>query len=326
MRIIAFEVREDEVKIFEQLKAEFQMEIVYVREALKEENAYQAAGFEGVTILAGSKLDKVLLNELKNYGVKYISTRSVGYNHIDLKYAKEIGLKISNAAYPPYSVADYTVMLMLMTLRHYKQALFRGNVNDYSLTGLQGREMRSLTVGIIGSGRIGTAVIKNLTGFGCRILVYDKNRSEAAEKMAEYVELDRIYRECDMISLHTPLLDSTYHMINRESIDRMQDQVILINCARGELMSLPDLIQGIESKKIGALGLDVVEQEDGIYHRDLRTDIITNRDMAYLRQFPNVIMTQHMAFYTEEAVESMVRLGVENLVQCINGEDCCFLL
>lgn len=326
MRIIAFEVREDEVKIFEQLKAEFQMEIVYVREALKEENAYQAAGFEGVTILAGSKLDKVLLNELKNYGVKYISTRSVGYNHIDLKYAKEIGLKISNAAYPPYSVADYTVMLMLMTLRHYKQALFRGNVNDYSLTGLQGREMRSLTVGIIGSGRIGTAVIKNLTGFGCRILVYDKNRSEAAEKMAEYVELDRIYRECDMISLHTPLLDSTYHMINRESIDRMQDQVILINCARGELMSLPDLIQGIESKKIGALGLDVVEQEDGIYHRDLRTDIITNRDMAYLRQFPNVIMTQHMAFYTEEAVESMVRLGVENLVQCINREDCCFLL
>lgn len=326
MRIIAFEVREDEVKIFEQLKAEFQMEIVYVREALKEENAYQAAGFEGVTILAGSKLDKVLLNELKNYGVKYISTRSVGYNHIDLKYAKEIGLKISNAAYPPYSVADYTVMLMLMTLRHYKQALFRGNVNDYSLTGLQGREMRSLTVGIIGSGRIGTAVIKNLTGFGCRILVYDKNRSEAAEKMAEYVELDRIYRECDMISLHTPLLDSTYHMINRESIDRMQDQVILINCARGELMSLPDLIQGIESKKIGALGLDVVEQEDGIYHRDLRTDIITNRDMAYLRQFPNVIMTQHMAFYTEEAVESMVRLGVENLVLCINREDCCFLL
>lgn len=326
MRIIAFEVREDEIKIFEQLKEELQLEIVYEKETLKEENAARTAGFESVTILGGSKLDKVLLNELKNYGVKYISTRTIGYNHIDLKYAKEIGIKISNAAYPPYGVADYTIMLMLMTLRHYKQALFRANVNDYSLTGLQGKEMRSLTVGVIGSGRIGRAVIKNLTGFGCKILVYDKNKTELVEQMAEYVELDQIYRECDMITMHTPLLDSTYHMINRDSIDRMKNQVILINCARGELMSLPDLIQGIESKKIGALGLDVVEQEDGIYHRDLRTDIITNRDMAYLRQFPNVIMTQHMAFYTEEAVESMVRLGIGNLVQCMNGEDCCFLL
>lgn len=174
--------------------------------------------------------------------------------------------------------------------------------------------MKDMTVGIMGTGRIGYAVMKNLSGFGCRLLAYDLHENEKVKELARYVDLDTFYRECDIISLHMPLLDSTYHLVNKESIGRMKDGVIIINCARGELADMDSMIKGIERGKIGALGLDVVEGEEGITHVDHRTDILSNRHMAYLRQFRNVVMTQHMAFYTDAAVESMVRCGVEGLV------------
>ena len=174
--------------------------------------------------------------------------------------------------------------------------------------------MRSLTVGIIGTGRIGTAVIQNLSGFGCKMLAYDIRENEAVKKWAAYVDLKTLYQESDIITLHMPLLESTYHLINREAIHQMKDGVILVNCARGELMNLDDLIDELESGKIGGLGLDTVESEEGLIHLDLRTKILNNRRIAYIRQFPNVVMTQHMAFYTREAVESMVRCGIEGIL------------
>jgi len=238
-------------------------------------------------------------------------TRTVGYNHIDVKHAHEIDLKVANSSYPPTGVADYTVMLILMSLRHYKQAMWRGHVNDYSLRGLQGRELNELTVGIIGTGKIGQCVIKNLSGFGCKILAYDVYENDMVKKYAEYTDLDTIISSCDIISVHAPLLDSTYHLIDQERIAQMRDGVVLINCARGELMDIDALIQGIESQKIAALALDVIEGEDDIYHQDMRMEIISNPKMAYLRQFPNVIMTQHMAFYTDVAVESMVGCSIK---------------
>ena len=246
--------------------------------------------------------------------------RSIGYNHIDVAYANKIGIRVCNASYAPNGVADFTVMLMLMCLRNYKQALWRGQVNDYSLFGLIGREMRSLTVGVIGTGRIGQAVLRNLTGFGCRLLAYNAHQRPEVREIAEYVTLDELYRQCDIITIHMPLVESTRHFINSDSIRKMKKGVILINCARGALADLDALIEGIESEKIGALGLDVVEGEEGITHVDHRIDIISNQKMAYLRQFRNVVMTQHMAFYTEEAVENMVRSGILGILEMSRSE------
>ena len=318
MKIAAYDVREDEKIYFEEIIKQLDLEIVYIDEILSMDTIELAKNCDGVSILGHSQIDSTILNKLKDLNIKYISTRTVGYNHIDLEYANKIGIKVSNSNYPPSGVAEYTVMLMLMSSRNYKQAMFRGNVNDYSLAGLRGKEIKDLTVGVIGSGKIGCAVIDILQGFGCKIIVYDKFVKEEIKLKAEYVDLETLYKDSDVITLHTPLLKETYHMINKETINKMKDGVILINCARGELMDIEAVIEGIEEKKIGALGLDVIENEEGIYHKDRRTDILINRQMAYIRQFPNVTMTQHIAFYTDTAVKSMVTCSVKSLVDFIN--------
>lgn len=316
MRITAYEIRKDERQMFMQLAAEQHIEITYLEEILTEQNVHLAAGSDGITILGGT-VNAGILQQLKALNINYIATRTVGYNNIDLDAAKALGIKVSNASYGPEGVADYTIMLILMSLRKYKQAMFRANVNDYSLNGLQGKEMKDLTIGILGTGRIGARVIENLSGFGCKIIAYDTFQNQSITAIASYVSLDELYQQADVISLHIPLFESTQQIINQESISKMKDGVVLINCSRGELMNIPSLIDAIEHEKIGALALDVFENETGIYHFDRRTEIIKNREMAYLRQFPNVIMTQHMAFYTDAAVASMVSCGVNNLVSFI---------
>ncbi len=320
MRITAYEIREDEKKVFEKLAKELNIEIISTNEALNENTIQLAQGSQGVTILGHSKINAAILNNLKELNINYISTRTVGYDHIDIEAARKLDMKVSNAKYGPNGVADYTMMLILMSLRKYKQAMFRANVNDYSLFGLQGREMKDLTIGIMGTGRIGSQVINILSGFGSRILAYDNFQNEKVKDKAEYVSMEYLYENSDVISFHVPLLDSTYHMVNKESLEKMKDGVILINCARGELMNFSDVIEAIENERIGALALDVFENENGIYHMDRRTDIIRNRDMAYIRQFPNVIMTQHMAFYTDVAVADMVSCGVKSLVSFVTED------
>lgn len=321
MRIYAYEVREDERAAFEREAARCQAEVVMTKELPSPEQVPKAEGFDGISILGMARIDRPLLEAYAGAGVRYLSTRTIGYNHIDLEAAKELGIQVCNACYPPNGVADFTVMMLLMCLRHYKQAMWRGQVNDFSLQGLQGRDLKDLTVGIMGTGRIGEQVIRNLSGFGCRVLAFDVYEKEAVKPLASYVDQETIYRECDIISLHMPLLPSTRHMINRDSIAKMKDGVILINCARGELTDINALVEGIESQKIGALGMDTVEGEEGIVHEDRRTDIISNRNWFYLHQFRNVIMTQHMAFYTEQAVDSMVRCGVEGIVKMAETGD-----
>lgn len=321
MKICAYEVREDEKKDFARMAEKLQVEIELHDEIPGPDTAALAEGCEGVTMLGMGKIDKELLDMWKSMGVQCISTRTIGYNHIDTEYAKEIGMQVCNAAYPPSGVAEFTLMLMLMCLRNYKQSLWRGQVNDFALQGLQGKEIGSMTVGVIGTGKIGAQVIKYLTGFGCRILAYDMYPNVALKDVVEYVELDELFAKADMITLHTPLLDSTYHLVNAETIAKMKDGVVLINCARGELMDTTALIEGIESGKIGALGLDVVEGERGIAHEDHRIDILSNQQMAYLRQFRNVTMTPHMAFYTDVAVSHMVECGVAGLVEMLRNGD-----
>lgn len=322
MKIMVYEARADELSELHAQGEALGVELAVSEAVPSLENAALAAGCQGVSILGQGRINAPLLEAWHALGVRYLSTRTVGYNHIDLARARELGIRVCNASYAPNGVADFTVMMILMCLRHYKQAMWRGQVNDFSLQGLQGREMKDLTIGIIGSGKIGAQVIRNLSGFGCRIVVYDVRKNPAVEALVEYVDLDTLLAQSDVISLHMPLLDSNRHMIDRESIAKMKDGVILINCSRGELMDIDALVEGVESQKIGALGMDTSEGEEGIVHEDHRVDILSNRNWFYLHQFRNVIMTQHMAFYTDAAVTSMVACGIRGIWEMAQGRDC----
>ena len=310
----AFEVRDDERPFFRPYQEKDGVNLSLISEPLMPQTLEFARGCLGVSILGRSRLDRPMLEALKQQGVKHLASRTAGLNHIDLEAAAELGFIVTHASYSPCSVADFTIMLMLTCLRKYKQALFRANVNDYSLSGLQGREMRSLTVGIVGTGNIGCAVMRNLSGFGCRILACSRHRPSILPPNVEYTDFEELICQSDIISLHLPLTEETQRLINRETLARMKDGVILINTARGGLLDVDALIEGIESEKIGALGVDVFEHEEDIFHKDRRSDIISNRDMAYIRQFPNTVMTQHMAFFTQEAVASMVQCSMDHLL------------
>lgn len=322
MKIYAFEVREDEKKYFEELSELPGIELELHSEALTRDHISNLEPGCGISILGMYSYRRPELDMMKEQDVLCLSTRTIGYNHIDIDYAQRIGLHVCNARYDPHGVADYTIMMLLLCLRNYKQALWRTQVNDFSLTGLMGRELKDLTVGIVGTGQIGSTVIKELSGFGCRLLAYSRHENPDVTGLAEYVSLDTLYRESDVISLHLPLTPETHHMINADTLSQMKKGVVLINCARGALTDIKALISGIESEHIGALGLDCIEYEEDIVHRDLRTDILSNRDMAYLRQFKNVIHTQHMAFYTDSAVKSMVYCGVQGLIEMADGKAC----
>ncbi|NLV49332.1 MAG: lactate dehydrogenase [Clostridiales bacterium] len=318
MRIIVYEARPDEELYLKAEARRCECDVIISSEVPSPDNAALSEGCDGVSILGQGSIDENLLHNWYENGVRYLSTRTIGSNHIDLAAAKRIGIRVCNAAYAPNGVADFAVMLMLMCIRHYKQALWRGQVNDFELNGLQGRELRSMTVGIVGTGRIGMQTARNLSGFGCRLIAYDPNPNNDCSSL-DYVSLEELYRESDIITLHVPLTEQNYHMINSESLNMMKDGVILINCARGSLCDIEALIEGVESKKIGALGIDTTEGEEGIIHADHRIDILRGRDWFYLRQFRNVVMTPHMAFYTDEAIESIVRCGIEGICTMASG-------
>ena len=322
MKIMVYEARGDEQAELARQAEKLGVSLETSSGVPMAENASLAAGCQGVSILGQGKIDGLLLDAWYGLGVRYLSTRTVGYDHIDLAYAKKLGIRVCSASYAPNGVADFAVMLILMCLRHYKQAMWRGQVNDFSLDGLQGREMKDLTIGVIGTGKIGARVIRNLSGFGCRIIAYDRQKNPVVEGLVTYVDFDTMLAQADVITLHMPLLDSNRHIIDRESIAKMRDGVVIINCSRGELADIEALVEGIESQKIGALGMDTCEGDDGIVHADHRVDILSNRNWFYLHQFRNVVMTQHMAFYTDAAVASMVECGIRGLWEMANGVPC----
>lgn len=313
MNVIAYSVRPDEHFGFNRFAKELDCNVTYINECLSMENVDKAKGYEYVTILGNCDASRQVLERLAANGVKYLASRSAGYNNIDVMAARDFNIGISNAMYSPHCVADFTTMLMLMSIRKVKHALQRSACQDFSLGGIQGREMRNLTVGVIGTGRIGQAVIKNISGFGCKILAYDLYPNKEMEDFVEYVSLEKLYEEADMITIHSPLVESTYHLIDAQAISKMKDNVILINTARGELIHTKALIDGLSSGKIGAAGLDVIEGEVGIFHEDRRHNQIDHPDISILKQMPNVVLTHHFAFYTDQAVDDMIECGLRSL-------------
>lgn len=314
MKIFAYSYREfDEAEYFQKYAEEFGVELGFTTADPTMDNAYLAEGYDCLSIIT-TRIDAELMEKFYDLGIRMISTRTIGYDHVDIEAAEKFGIHVSNVSYSPECVADYAVMLMLMSIRKMKRIMQREEINDFSLPGIQGREMPDLTVGVLGTGRIGRSVIRDLTGFGCKIYAYDKYENEDVKKHAQYAGLDTIYRECDLITLHMPLMDDNYHLIDAEAIAKMKQGVVIINTARGGLIDTKALIDGLESGKIGAAGLDVIEDEFGMYYYDRKSDILSKRDLYILRGFPNVTVTPHMAFYTDQAVSDMVR---NSMLSCI---------
>lgn len=312
MRIIAFDVRPDERAEFERQAQRPEVgELVCREEPLTADNAELVGDFDAVLTQSMVSYDADLLARLADCGLRVLVTRTIGTDHIDLAAAERLGVRVSNATYAPDSVADFTLMLVLVALRKYKQMIYRQNVNDFSLPGLMGRTLSSLTVGIVGTGRIGRAVARRLAAFGARVIGYDPVPSDEFRELGEYVSLDELFAGSDVITFHAPSTPENFHMVRDETLARMRDGVVLVNTARASLMDVGALVTGIESGKIGALAMDVFEGEDEIYHAFRMYDIIANRDMAYLRQFPNTVLTQHVAFYTQQAVDEMVAHAVD---------------
>ncbi|MBQ9928439.1 MAG: lactate dehydrogenase [Lachnospiraceae bacterium] len=314
MKVTVYNCREfDEKAMFLQYGKELGIELVLCPDAPDKENAVLAKGSECIDIIT-SKMSAELLEVFASYGVKYVTTRTIGYDHIDVEAAKKLGITVANAPYGPCGVADYAVMLILMTIRKMKRIMERTNIQDYTLKGIQGRELKDLTVGIIGTGRIGRTVLKDLSGFGCKLIAYDIYESEEVkESGVPYVTLEEMWQQADVISLHAPLTDDNFHLIDAEAISKMKDGVMIVNTARGGLIDSQALIEGIESGKIGGAGLDVVENEFGLYYYDHKSDILSNRELAIFKSFPNVTVSHHMAFYTDECVKTVVR---DSLLGC----------
>lgn len=302
----------DEKELFLEYAKELGIDLVLCNDAPDLNNVSLCKGSRCVDVIT-SKIDAPLIKAFHEQGVEYITTRTIGYDHIDLEAAGKYGIKVGNAPYGPNGVADYTVMLILMSIRKMSAILGRTNLQDYTLQGLNGRELRDLTVGVIGTGRIGSTVIRNLSGFGCRILAYDLYEKDEVKQLAAYVPLEEIWKESDVITLHTPLTEDNHHLINADTIAQMKDGVVIVNTARGALIDSDAFIDAIENGKIGAAGLDVVENEFGLYYYDHKSDILKNRELAMLRSFPNVTVSHHMAFYTKNYVETVVK---DSLMSC----------
>lgn len=312
MKLYVYSMRDfDELPDFERFCQKYNIEWSYTNETPCMDNLDYAKGSDVVDIIT-TVIDRKMIDRWHEIGVKCIATRTIGYDHIDYEYAKSLGMGVIHITYSPSSVADYTIMMMLMGCRKVKHIMERAAVQDFTLKGKMGTELPNCTVGIIGTGKIGKTVISHLSGFGCKILAYDIFESEEIRDLAEYVSLEKIFEECDIISLHAPATEDNYHMINADAISKMKQGVMIINCARGSLIDTEALIAGIESQKIGFAGLDVIEQESGLYYFNRMGEPLNNPQLAILRSYSNVLVTPHTAFYTDEAVANMV----ENSIIC----------
>lgn len=320
MKILVYSHRNDETEYFIKFREKYKVEVVLCNEAPSIESAELAKGFDCISIIT-TPITAELIEKFHEIGVKFISTRTIGFDHIDLEAAVRCGIHVGNVTYSPNSVADYTVMMILMATRKMKAIMERSNVQDYSLRGVQGRELHNLTLGVIGTGRIGQMVIKHISGFECKILAYDLYQNEQVKAYADYVSQEELFRKSDIITMHAPATDDNYHLINKNTIELMKDGVFIINTARGSLINTDDFIDAIEQKKIGGAALDVIEHETNLYYNDLKCEVLDNRDLAILKAYPNVIVTPHTAFYTDQAVSDMVEHSILSCILFIEGKD-----
>lgn len=293
-------------------------DIQYFEEKLGPDTAFLAKGFDGVVIFVNDVLDKETIDILYEGGVRIVALRAAGFNNVDIKSAQNKLTIVRVPAYSPYAIAEHTMALLLGLNRKLHKAYQRTRDMNFSLTGLTGFDMYGKTIGVIGTGRIGKIFIEICKGFGMNILAYDPYPSEIDG--IKYVDLDELLPNSDIISVHVPLNKDTHHLINKKTIDKMKTGVYFVNTSRGGLVDSKALLAGLNSGKIKAAGLDVYEEESDIFFEDVSNEFVRDDTLRLLLSLPNVIITSHQAFLTEEALTNIAKTTLFNLEQFFNNE------
>jgi D-lactate dehydrogenase len=290
---------------------------------LSAETAAAAKGAGSVCIFVNDRADRACLEALASLGVKHVALRCAGYNGVDLKAAAEFGVSITRVpAYSPHAVAEHAVALLLALNRKIPRASNRVHELNFSLNGLVGFDLQGKTAGIFGTGKTGRVAAQILRGFGMKVLAFDPFPSPewGKEHRVEYTDARTLARECEVISLHAPLTPETHHIIRRETLELMKPGTILINVSRGALIHTKSLIEALKSGRLGGVGLDVYEEEEGVFFEDLSGQILHDDELARLLTFPNVLITAHQAFLTREALSEIARVTVANVVAFAEGQ------
>lgn len=315
MKILFYDTKTYEKDAFDKvLENKSDVYVEYIDADISKHTVRLSKGFDAVCVFVASNVDKQIIEMLAKNSVKLILLRCAGYNNVDLQAAKENGITVMNVpGYSPEAVAEHAMALALEVNRKLHKAYIKVRENNFSLIGLTGKTFYGKTAGIVGTGKIGAAMCRICAGFGMKIIAYDMYKNKDLD-FVEYVSLDELLEKSDLISLHCPLVESTYHMINSKSIEKMKNGVILINTSRGALIKTDDLITGIRDRRFFGVGLDVYEEEDDNVFENREDDILETSVTARLLSFPNVVVTSHQGFLTEEALSAIATTTLENAI------------
>ena len=321
MKILFYDTKNYDKESFDkQLKNYPGIEMDYLKTDLTPKTAPLAKGFDAVCAFVSSDVGTETVEKLQEAGVKLILMRCAGFNNVDLEKAAQYQIKVMRVpGYSPEAVAEHAMALALGVTRRLHKAYVKARENDFSLGGLMGFNFYQKTAGIVGTGKIGAAMARICRGFGMKVIAYDVYKNPDLD-FVEYVSLDELLQTSDLISLHCPLMDNTYHLINKETIVKMKDGVVLVNTSRGGLVKTADLIEGIRARKFFGVGLDVYEEETKNVFEDRSDEILEHSTTARLLSFPNVMITSHQGFFTEEALAAISQTTLDNAVAFEKGE------
>lgn len=322
MKILFYDTKPYDKEFFNKYNKGYGFDIKYLTGKLTEESADLAKGYDIISIFVNDTVDKKVIDILVECGVKLIAMRCAGYNNVSLKDIDGKIKVVRVPAYSPYSIVEYTAGMIMTLNRKIHKAYIRTREGNFSITGLMGYDLHEKTAGIIGAGKIAQILIKILKGFGMKVIAYDPypNYEKAKELGFEFTDLDTLYKEADIISLNCPLTKETRYMINRNSMNKMKDGVMIVNTGRGMLIDTVDLIEALKDKKIGAAALDVYEEEADYFFEDYSNMVIEDDILGRLLSFNNVLVTSHQAFFTKEAVEEITRVTMENIKRFQEGK------
>lgn len=321
MKTALFSAKSYDRTYFDRHAAEFGQEITYFENRLDSHSASLARGYGAICAFVNDQLDREVLALLAENGTKLIALRCAGYNHVDTEAAQELGLSVVRVpAYSPHAVAEHAVAMILTLNRKIHKAYNRVREGNFALDRLEGFDLYKKTVGVIGTGKIGQVFATIMQGFGCRVLAYDPYPNEALQKQGvDYVAIEALLRDSDVVSLHCPLTPENHHLINADTLKQMKDGVMLINTSRGALIDTKAILHALKHRKVGYLGIDVYEQETDFFFQDLSEEIITDDTLMRLIGFPNVLITSHQGFFTEEALTEIARITLTNLADYARG-------
>ncbi len=324
MKIAFFDAKNYDKPSFDKYGKETGIEFKYFETKLNEDTASLASGADGVCVFVNDTVNAAVIDRLCELGIKTVALRCAGFNNVDIKHAFGKIHVVRVPAYSPYAVAEHTMALLLTSIRRIHKAYIRTRDFNFSLNNMTGFDLHGKTVGVIGTGRIGRVFIDICRGFGMRVLAYDKFPAKDLDNgdTVKYVELDELFANSDIISLHCPLTEDTYHVISEESIAKCKKGVVILNTSRGALVDAEALLAAIKSRKVGAACLDVYEEESDFFFEDFSGHILEDDTLARLISMPNVIVTSHQAFLTEEALSNIAQTTVENIVQIAENGQC----